>query len=52
LTKRFKNPRLLKKYADGVQGAGFASQTVAKWAEFGAFFDFKVKEWADKFDPK
>jgi hypothetical protein len=28
---------------NGVQGAGFASQTVAKWAEFSAFFDFQVK---------
>jgi hypothetical protein len=35
-----------------VQGAGFASQTVAKWEEFGAFFDPQVKEWADKLDAK
>lgn len=37
---------------NGVQGAGFASQTVAKWAEFSAFFDFQVKECADKLDAK
>jgi hypothetical protein len=37
---------------NAVQGAGFASQTVAKWAEFSGFFDFSVKECADKLDAK
>ena len=37
---------------NGVQGAGFASQTVAKWAEFSGFYDFSTKACADKLDAK
>jgi glyoxylase-like metal-dependent hydrolase (beta-lactamase superfamily II) len=37
---------------NGVQGPGFASRTVATWAEFSGFFDFSVKECADKLDAK
>jgi glyoxylase-like metal-dependent hydrolase (beta-lactamase superfamily II) len=36
--------------AQGVPG--FAFQTVAKWALFGGFYDFSVKECADKLDAK